>query len=245
MPDVTSTPSDGAPEPYAAAPLGTPEATGETTASAATPAGWYPTLTGDQQYWDGEKWLAIPPPPAAANSSADMRTPEPTPNRRPLVKWALVAGAGVLLLGLIGGGLAWKSAHDSHVAAVAAAAASEKAATQSREQQQREAATASAAKASQDDAERAQRRAAVTEIESGVKTMAEKHAATGVIKGPIISATCSPVAGGSTDDLTQQTTVFKCFVANKDNGDGTMSGYNYNATMNWSTGSFTYGFGAP
>jgi hypothetical protein len=238
-------PSDGAPEPYAGGPMSASGAPGGATGGGATPAGWYPTLTGEQQYWDGEKWLAIPPPPVPTNSRTDLRTPRSTPNRRLLVKWVLIVGAGVLLLGLVGGGLAWKSAQDSHVAAVAAAAASEKAANQSREQQQREAAAASAAKASQDDAERARRRAAVTEIESSVKTMAQKHASTGVIQGPVISVTCSPVAGGSTDDLTQQTTVFKCFVANKDNGDGTMSGYNYNATMNWSTGSFTYGFGAP
>jgi hypothetical protein len=31
----------------------------------------------------------------------------------------------------------------------------------------------------------------------------------------------------------------------EDNGDGTMSGYTYNATMNWSSGSHTYGLGAP
>jgi membrane protein involved in colicin uptake len=151
----------------------------------------------------------------------------------------------VLLLGLIGGGVALKNAHDSRVAAAAAAAAAEKAATQSREQQQREAAAASAAKQRQDDAERASRKTAVTGIEASVKKLAEQHASTGVIRGPVISVTCSPVAGGSTDDLTQQTTVFSCFVANKDNGDGTMSGYNYHATMNWSTGSYTYGFGAP
>jgi hypothetical protein len=244
MPDMTST-SDSAPEPHAVGSMGAPGATGEAPVSASTPAGWYPTLTGEQQYWDGEKWLAIPPPPVSASPSTGMRTPETTPNRRSLVKWALIAGAGVLLLGLIAGGLAWKSSHDSHVAAAAAAAAAEKAATQSREQQQREAAAASAAKASQDDAERASRRAQVTEIEASVKKLAEQHVSKAVIQGPIISVTCDPVAGGSTDDLTQQTTVFKCFVANKDNGDGTMNGYNYNATMNWSTGSYTYGFGTP
>jgi hypothetical protein len=75
--------------------------------------------------------------------------------------------------------------------------------------------------------------------------MAEGHAADGVIDGPIIEVTCSPVGGGSTDDLTEQTTVFECFAAYKDNGDGTMSGYTYNATMNWSSGSYTYGLGAP
>jgi hypothetical protein len=75
--------------------------------------------------------------------------------------------------------------------------------------------------------------------------MAEGHASDGIIHGPIIDVSCSPVGGGSTDDLTEQTTVFECFAANKDNGDGTMNGYKYNATMNWSSGSYTYGFGAP
>lgn len=245
MTDMSSPPSDGAPIPYEAGPAGVPEDNAQAAASTATPAGWYPTLNGDQQYWDGEKWLDLPPPPVSASPGTDPSTPGSTLNRRRLVKGLLIAGVAVLILGLVAGGLVWKSAHDSHVAAAAAAAAAEKAATKSREEQQREAAAASAAKASQDDAERASRRAAVTEIEANVKTLAEKHASEGTIQGPIISVTCSPVAGGSTDDLTQQTTVFKCFVANKDNGDGTMSGYNYNATMNWSTGSFTYGFGAP
>jgi hypothetical protein len=32
-------------------------------------------------------------------------------------------------------------------------------------------------------------------------------------------------------------------VANKDNGDGTSSGYFFNATVNWNSGSYTYGLG--
>jgi hypothetical protein len=40
-----------------------------------------------------------------------------------------------------------------------------------------------------------------------------KHAADGIIDGPILEVTCSPVGGGSTDDLSEQTTVFECFVA--------------------------------
>lgn len=55
----------------------------------------------------------------------------------------------------------------------------------------------------------------------------------------------APVGGGSTDDLTETTTVFECFAANEDNGDGTMSGCKYHATMNWSTSEFTYGLGKP
>jgi membrane protein involved in colicin uptake len=148
-----------------------------------------------------------------------------------------------VLLGLAGGGIAWKVAHDAEVAAAEAEAAAESAAAEEREAQEREEAAAQAAQERQDDAERATRRASVAEIEASVKTMAEGHVSDGIIDGPILEVSCSPVGGGSTDDLTEQTTVFECFVAHKDNGDGTMSGYTYNATMNWSTGSYTYGLG--
>jgi membrane protein involved in colicin uptake len=155
----------------------------------------------------------------------------------------------VLLLGLIGGGIAWKVASDARQQAAAAQAAAERAAAEesaaaAREEQEREEAAA-AAQQRRDDAERDERRESVTEIEASVKEMAEGHATDGIIDGPIIEVSCSPVGGGSTDDLTEQTTVFECFAANKDNGDGTMSGYTYNATMNWSSGSYTYGLGEP
>jgi hypothetical protein len=149
----------------------------------------------------------------------------------------------LLVLGLIGGGLAWKIADNAQVAAAEAAA--KKSASEERAAEERRAAAASAAQERQDEGERQSRRASVIEIEASVKKMAEGHAAEGVIEGPILEVSCSPVGGGSTDDLTEQTTVFKCFAANKDNGDGTMSGWTYNATMNWSSGSYTYGLGAP
>jgi hypothetical protein len=248
MPDPSSTPFDGTSKPSVSGSTGASWDPAQTTAGTATPPGWYPTLTGGQQYWDGEKWLDLPPPSASVVPSSGLGEAGSAPKRRRVVKMVLLAGVGVLFLALIGGGIAAKNAHDSSVAAAAA----EKAATQSREQQQRDdaaaaaasASRAAAAKAAQDNAEKASRRAAVAGIEASVKTMAENHAADGTIRGPIMSVTCSPVAGGSTDDLTAQTTAFACFVANKDNGDGTMSGYNYHATMNWSTGSYTYGFGA-
>lgn len=57
-----------------------------------------------------------------------------------------------------------------------------------------------------------------------------------------MSASCNPVSG-STDDLTDITTSFDCFVATKDNADGTQSGYFFNATVNWNSGEYTYGLG--
>lgn len=244
----------------AATPGGTPEqhtsevisgTSGNDHATADVPpaAGWYPTPTGEHRYWDGNQWLALPPPPDATPLSPEMRPSGSGLKSRGRTKWLLVAGAAVLLIGLIGGGIAWKIADNERQAEAAAQAAAEQsAAAASEEQAQQEAAAASSAAAAQeraDDAERASRLASVAEIEASVKAMAEGHAADGIIDGPILEVTCSPVGGGSTDDLTQQTTVFECFAAYRDNGDGTMSGYTYNATMNWSTGSYTYGLGEP
>jgi Protein of unknown function (DUF2510) len=241
---MSTTPLDGAPE------EGGSEATDGYGSNGHKPgstpaAGWYPTPSGEQRYWDGEQWLALPPP--AGTAVASVVTPEPgaTPRKRRVGKWLTIAGAVAVLLGLIGGGIAWKVADDARAAAAEAAAAEEKAAAEEREKQEREDAAAAAAQERRDDADRSARRASVTEIETSVKTMAEGHAADDIIDGPIIDVSCSPVGGGSTDDLTEQTTVFECFAANEDNGDGTMSGYKYNATMNWSSGSFTYGLGAP
>lgn len=209
------------------------------------PAGWYPTPSGEQQYWDGQQWLALPAPSATTGPSGNVEESKAA-RKNPLVaRWLLIAGGAVLLLGLVGGGIAWKVAADARQAAASADAAAEKAQAAELEQREREEAAAAAAQERRDEAERATRRASVTEIEASVKTLADEHAADGIVEGPIIEVTCSPVGGGSTDDLTEQTTVFECFAAYKDNGDGTMSGWTYNATMNWSSGSYTYGLGAP
>ena len=157
---------------------------------------------------------------------------------------ALIAAIVVLLGGL--GAYAAKSRYDSQQAAAAAsqkavAAASQEADARAAKEKQQQA--EAAAKEERDAAERASRKKAVDGIEASVKKMAQKHAKQGLIDGPIIDVSCDPVAGGSLDDLTEKTTTFQCFVADKKNGDGTMSGYYYHATMNWDTGSYTYGMG--
>ncbi|WP_231868868.1 DUF2510 domain-containing protein [Rhodococcus opacus] len=202
-----------------------------------TPAGWYPDPSGGQRYWDGAKWLDLPDPsPKLEAAGKTKRLPK---------KWAI--GALVALVLICAGGATWKLMHDARVAAAEDAAiklaAQEEADRVAAENARR--AEAQAAQQKRDNAERASREAAVTEIETSVKTMAEGHVAKGLIDGSVISVSCSPVSGGSTDDLTETTTVFECFTATKDNGDGTMSGFKYHATMNWTSGEFTYGMGAP
>jgi len=94
-----------------------------------------------------------------------------------------------------------------------------------------------------DDAERAARTAAVAGIEASVKTMAVKDATDKLLVGPILSVKSSPIASGSTNDLTQLTSVFEYSAANEVNGDGPQSGHTFNANVNWSDDSSTYGLG--
>lgn len=147
--------------------------------------------------------------------------------------------AAVLVIGLGAGGVAWKANSDAANEASAAASA-QAAADQAKAVHDAEAAAAAQAAA---DALKAQRAATVVEIEASVTAMAKKDVSAGVLDGPILATTCTPAAGGSTDYLTDTTTKFSCFAATKNNKDGTLSGYNFHALMNWTTGSYTYGLG--
>lgn len=192
------------------------------------PAGWYPNPDGGQRFWNGSEWLDLPAPDASSNK----------PKRR-IPKKPIIIGLVVLAVGAAGGTVAWKVNHDAQVAAQVAAA---------EEAANREAERMAAEKAEQEKraaAERLSRQLSVAQIESSIETMANEHVNNGMYDGPVLNVSCSPTNGGSTDNLTETTTVFECFVATEDIGDGRMRGYKYHATMNWSTEEFTYGFGAP
>ena len=202
------------------------------------PPGWYPTPDGSQQYWDGQQWLAIPPP----GTPDDAR-----PSKRTRI---LVAFIGVLVLAaVVGGGLGLlyldrEADREAAAQAEASAVAAEAESAQAAEQASAEAAARE--QESRDEQERELREAMVLEIEASVLTMAEEHIEEGLLDATeVLSVVCSPVAGVSVGDLDLETTVFECFVATEDNGDGTMTGFGYNATMNWTTGSYTYAFGDP
>lgn len=207
--------------------------------------GWYPAPDGTQRYWDGAQWLSIPPPDSSQSGSA-------RPRGRSRRTWALVGVAVVLVTGLlVGVGVAVKMDRDRELAAAEEAAIAEEVARAeaaeeaARAQAADDEAEAQRAQEQREDRERDQRQEAMADIEVSVEMMAEEHAEDGIIEGPVLAVSCSPVAGGSIDDITEQTTVFDCFVGTEDHGDGTMSGFSYNATMNWSTGSYTYGIGSP
>ncbi|MEE2058391.1 DUF2510 domain-containing protein [Rhodococcus artemisiae] len=197
------------------------------TENSPAPAGWYPNPDGGQRYWDGRAWLDLPDPDQSSAPKRKFR-------KKPIIV-ALV----ILVLAVVGGTVSWKVNHDAQVAAQVAAA--EEAADREAERIAEEV----AAQERRDEAERASRMLSVANIESSVEEMANEHVGEGMYDGPVLSATCSPVNGGSTDNLNETTTVFECFVGTEELGGGRMRGYKYHATMNWTSGEFTYGFGAP
>ena len=221
------------------------------------PAGWYPGPDGRKRYWDGYQWLNIPVPEESEVATPAPESPAGVKNRRP--RFLVAALVALLLVTLATAGVVVKGNYDAQQAALAAAEEArvreakaaqeakeqEEAAVRQKEAEERAAQAAQEQQEALDGAERELRREMVKDIEASIKKMAKKHVKEGLIRGPVLKVSCDPVAGGSIDNLADQTTVFQCFVANKDHGDGTMSGYYYNATMNWDTGSYTYGFGEP
>ena len=133
---------------------------------------------------------------------------------------------------------------EADVAVAAAEAASEAIASEAAEAAAKEEA-AEATQAAADDSERQYRASTVGGIEDSITEMAEEHVSDGRIDGPVLDVSCSPVAGGSLDNLTDVTTSFACFVTTEELDDGRARGIGYNATMNWDTGSYTYNIGDP
>lgn len=97
--------------------------------------------------------------------------------------------------------------------------------------------------AARDDAERAIRTLIVTGLEDSVQKDAVERVTEGRLDGPIERTECTPLGGGSIDDLTAITGTFECIAVNQKNEDGTESGYVFSATVNWDEGSYSWRLG--
>lgn len=165
----------------------------------------------------------------------------------------IMAAVLIVMIGGIGISLSIQNTNRLNVEQAAATAAAEAeqaaaaAAAEGEAEKKREseaAARAAAAKKSADDAQRTLRKAIVTELESSVLKDAQERVTSGRIEGPITLASCTPLGGGSSDDLTAITGTFQCIAVNKTNADGSSSGYRFSATVNWNTFSYTWHLGS-
>lgn len=159
------------------------------------------------------------------------------------------AVVGVLVLG--GGAVAivTKVNHDNQVTedrqrAEAAAKAAAVAAAAQRRQEEQIAQQKADAKAERDKIERSIRQLAVRGMRKSITKDARSRVAEGVLDGPIYGTQCDPVGGGSVSNLDAKTSRFECLAIDKKNGDGTVEGYRFTATMNWDKGSYTWRLGS-
>ncbi|MDY7541181.1 MULTISPECIES: hypothetical protein [unclassified Cryobacterium] len=156
------------------------------------------------------------------------------------IKIVAIALAALVVLGGGATAIALSVAHNNEVVAQEVAA---KQAQADADAESKRVAAAAAAKKAADDAKRALRKTSVAGIETSITADAQKRVTDGVLQGPITRSSCTPLGGGSTDDLTAITTTFTCIAVNVENADGSASGYRFSATMNWDDGSYTWHLG--
>lgn len=131
-------------------------------------------------------------------------------------------------------GLALKVSHDNQVTTqLVAAAQAQRRSADAAKAQADAAAAAEAVKKAADDQTRTDRKAMVTQLEASILKDAKDRVNAQTLTGPIFSASCTPLGGGSADDLTALTGTFECIAVNQKNADGTSSGYRFSATINW------------
>jgi ribosomal protein L40E len=183
--------------------------------------------------------------------SAQTTTAEPncpacgTPFLRPplVTKRRMIIAAAALGAVLVGLGGWWAVQANQTRQAEEAAAARQAQAERAAEAKQAEAERAAEAKRAADALERSQRRRTVGQIQKSITKMARGHVSEGILDGPILNTQCSPVAGGSLEDLTDRTTKFSCLAVNEKLSGSRVSGYTYHAIMNWNSGKYSYGLG--
>lgn len=158
------------------------------------------------------------------NCAAPFSGPGPRSKISKRIALVMVAAIVVIASAM---GLALKVSHDNQVTAQLAAAA------QAQKSTADAAAAAAAAKSTADDQTRTDRKAMVTQLEASILKDAKDRVNAQTLTGPIFSASCTPLGGGSADDLTALTGTFECIAVNQKNADGTSSGYRFSATINW------------
>jgi hypothetical protein len=200
----------------------------ESKAPKASP-GWYPTPGGGQRYWDGNSWLDIPLPESTGKAEPKGFRPDGKFIAILLVALGTIA---LLVIAVIVGLNAQAEAEKQRV--VAAQQAEQKRIQDAEDKRIRD----------EEEARQAlltQRQALVDELETFLNdTVVPEHISKRFVRGTPLGVQCSPVAGGSLSDTTEESSSLECFASLEDNGNGTFSGRYYDVTYNWTTGYRTW-----
>lgn len=148
-------------------------------------------------------------------------------------KFAMLGVLALLIFGGAGAAIAIKIHHDNQVTAQRHSAAAAALARQQAQQQQQ----------TQNAGETALRQGDETSLQQSITKDAQQQVNNGVLTGPILSTSCTPLSGGSSQNLSSSTGTYDCIAVNKINSDGTSSGYRYSATIDFSSGSASWHLG--
>jgi len=138
---------------------------------------------------------------------------------------------------------AQESARAEAEATQAAETAAEEAAQAAADAAAKAAADAKRIQDAADERERDARSEMIVALESTIQADAEERVTEGTLDGPILRTSCTPVGGGSADDLTALTGAFDCIAVIEEKADGSASGYRFSATIQWDTGSLQWRLG--
>jgi hypothetical protein len=156
----------------------------------------------------------------------------------------------VLVLAGAAVGVALKISHDNTVAqhrweaqaAVAARRRSESLEAGARAAQAREdAEEANRAAEAKKKTEVTERQTLEHKLENAVAKDASERVSKGELEGPILSASCTPVAGGSSRNLAASTGTFTCIAVKEIKPDGVEAGRGYSATIDFAKGTYSWG----
>lgn len=159
-----------------------------------------------------------------------------------------IAGALVIALLVLGGAgvaVAIKLHHDDQVAALHKQQQQEQLRRQQQlQQQQRRRQQEQQQQQQQRQAEISSRQSLESQLQNAVTKDATSKANDGTLtNGPAQSTTCTPVSGGSSQNLSQSSGTYSCTAVYSTNSDGTQTGYRYTGTINFDTGEMTWQLG--
>ncbi|TQL62051.1 hypothetical protein [Rarobacter faecitabidus] len=211
------------------------------------PPGLYANADGVTRLWDGKEWLT-PAVPAHGEGEPAPIVARKRPPRRAL---ALVAFVVVVVLCGTTAYIILSDRSDRRaIAAAAAVTEAERIAAAERvrvdeaqrvAEEERVAAAEVARKEEEATIEKESRAKTVKQLEKHVLKTARKRVKDGYYSEKVRQASCMAVAGSSIEDLAQTSTTFSCLAVTSENEDGTNSGYELEAVINWSTGEMSWG----